>query len=674
MDMTEKKRLFKVVSQEPEYVSPGDSHQMILDAIALLQQVERNYIGRDSVTVALRHNDPIMVICGSDLHAGSISTDYKALMELRDYAMANENVGIVLLGDEVEGLKEAYLNTNTARTPIDFQQQLDFMRGYFLEPLAEQGKILAMVSGYWGHPGWAEDATTINTWRIMTDGLDIPLLRNGGELKIKFANGQTQSQVIWHNPPGKSRFDPVSGLRDSAFPVSESNRADGYLAGHLHRMGVAKEIYAGARTAVYYISSGTTKGSSAAVPPDRFGVKLGMPLTDPLGQGVILEPKRKKNGGKNYPFSSMEQGQTAFDALRLLDSTERQGITDELIGEIRNKVEEKPSISLLAGSSRISGGEYTESKPTETHKVGGEMVQNPYSKMRMRAPYDSLTYDVQTNLPIALHLISNARLGSSSEGYDDLLKYQAELISNNPHSLIVYLRNMIDRDAGGVGERIDILDRFVDLLNGTKEQTLAIMMCESLRQGSWKRSVGKSIEQAPLAPGSYLANETGIPLIHHLSLIKLAVGPSVKVKEKPLYIGAFADKLLKHGSFSRPTYGLRRMYDLYAQEKPGFVAGGHMPHAGTMTFFDGANPVTDHPMLVAPGWFAKYVDTMGKGNVMQGAEPGQAIIFMPGKTQADYLAFPTVNREETDYMHDALTLLQGLEILGLTDQVLKKAK
>ncbi|KKT35333.1 MAG: hypothetical protein UX12_C0015G0002 [Candidatus Collierbacteria bacterium GW2011_GWC1_45_47] len=673
--MAEKKKLFRIVDQQPKMVSSENSQQMILDAIALLQQVERNYIGRDSVTVALRHNDPIMVICGSDLHAGSITSDYQSISELRDYALTHENVGIVLLGDEVEGLKEAYMNTNTARTPIDFHQQLDFMRGYFLEPLAEQGKILAMVSGYWGHPGWAEDATTINTWRLMTDGLDIPLLRNGGELNVKFANGQTQTQVIWHNPPGKSRFDPVSGLRDAAFPVSESKRADGYLAGHLHRMGVAKEIYAGAKAAVYYIASGTTKGSSASVPPDRFGVKLGLPLADPLGQGVILEPKRKRRGaGKNYPFSSFQQGQQAFDALRLLDRAENQGITEELLSTIKDQVEAKPEISLLAGSSRTSGGEYTESKPAETLKVGGEVVQNPYSKMKMKAPYDSLTYDVRTRLPLALHLISNARLGSSSEGYDELLNYQAELIANNPHSLVVYLRNMIDKDAGNVGERIDVLDRFVEMINGTKEQTLAIMMCESLRQGSWKRSVGKSLEQAPLAPGSYLANETQVPLIHHLSLIKLAVGPAVRVKEKPLYVGAFADKLLRHGSFSRPTYGLRRMYDLYAQEKPGFVAGGHMPHAGAMTFFDGLNPITDHPMLVAPGWFAKYVDTMGKGNVMQGAEPGQAIIFMPGSSQSDYLAFPTVNKEETAFMHDALTLLKGLEILGLTDQVLKKTK
>ena len=99
-----------------------------------------------------------------------------------------------------------------------------------------------------------------------------------------------------------------------------------------------------------------------------------------------------------------------------------------------------------------------------------------------------------------------------------------------------------------------------------------------------------------------------------------------------------------------------------------------MPHAGSMMFYDRSNAETATPILVAPGWFAKYVDTMGKGNVMPGAIPGQAIIFLPGTSKKDYMAFPTVNTDETGYLQDALTLLRGLEILGLTEQVMKRKK
>lgn len=708
------KKAFSVISEKPEFTSSEDSRRMILEAIESLQKVERNYMGREEVTVGTRSNESMMLVCGSDLHIGSLATDHKSVLHLRDFVLNNNNAGLILLGDEVEGLKEKYMNTNTARTPIDFHKQIDFIREEILKPLADEGKILGMVSGYWGHNGWSEDATTINTWMMLAEGYGIPILQNGGRLNIQFPNGYVHSETIWHNPPGKSKFDSVYGLRNAAFATSESSRSNGYMSGHIHRMGVGKELYSGAKSAVYYISSGTAKGSSAEVPNDRFGIKLGAPRTDPLGQGVIIDPPRRRNQTeKNYPFASFDQGKMANDALRILDRTEKNHMTAELLEKIRTEVEAMPKITKIAGKSRVSGDEHMEDRPDEEIKVGGETLTNPYSKMMMKAPYDSLSYNIETRLPVTLHLISNARLGSSSEGYEDLKKYYHEQIEFNPHSLVVFLRNMIDTDIGGSPARMEVLNRFRDIINGTKEQTrkqtLAIMMCESLRSSDWRKKVktgeefvdasgkvvdmdsfdpedtdeeGKRVKMPkkrnlysmPLAPGSYLATETDTPLIHHLSLINLMIGPKGSINEKPTYSGAFVDKLMKHGSYSRPEFGLRRIYDLYTQEKPGFVAGGHMPHAGSMMFYDGSNPETNTPILVAPGWFAKYVDTMGKGNVMPGASPGQAIIFMPGNSKTDYLAFPTVNTDETGNMQDAFTLMKGLEIMGLTESVLGRRR
>lgn len=683
-------RTFSIISQKPEFTSSKDSRRLILEAIEGLQKVERNYMGREEVTVGVKSNNSLMLVCGADLHIGSLATDHKSVLHLRDFVLNNDNAGLILLGDEVEGLKEKYMNTNTARTPIDFHKQIDFIREEILSPLAEKGKILGMVSGYWGHNGWAEDATTINTWMMLAEGYGIPILQNGGRLNIKFPNNYVHSETIWHNPPGKSRFDTVYGLRNAAFATSESSRSDGYMSGHIHRIGVGKELYSGAKSSVYFISSGTAKGSSENIPNDRFGIKLGAPRTDPLGQGVIIEPRRKNQKEKNYPFASFEQGKMANDALDLLDWTEKKGITAELLEKIRKEVESKPKISLVSSKSRVSGDENMEDRPVETVKVVGEgWVTNPYSKMEMRAPYDSLTYNIETRLPVTLHLLSNARLGSSSEGFEDLKKYHQEQIEFNPHSLVVFLRNMIDKDAGSSPQRMEILDKYKEIINGAKNQTLAIMMCESLRSNAWKKKIKigeedyedgegnekvRSIYSMPIAPGSYLAKETDTPLIHHLSLIKLTIGPKGPISEKPMYSGAFADKLMKHGSYSRPEFGLQRMYDLYTQEKPGFVAGGHMPHAGSMMFYDGSNAETNTPILVAPGWFAKYVNTMGKGNVMPGALPGQAIIFMPGSNKTDYLAFPTVSADETGYMQDAFTLFRGLELMGLTDKVLGRRR
>ena len=47
---------------------------------------------------------------------------------------------------------------------------------------------------------------------------------------------------------------------------------------------------------VIYISSGTLKGSGGEAARDKFGVKLGKRPSDPLVQGVIIEPKTRGKG------------------------------------------------------------------------------------------------------------------------------------------------------------------------------------------------------------------------------------------------------------------------------------------------------------------------------------------------------------------------------------------
>ena len=93
-----------------------------------------------------------------------------------------------------------------------------------------------------------------------------------------------------------------------------------------------------------------------------------------------------------------------------------------------------------------------------------------------------------------------------------------------------------------------------------------------------------------------------------------------------------------------------------------------MPLSGFMVFYDGSNSETPNPSLVAPGWWAKFCTTIGSGNTSPGAEPGQGIILMPGMTQADYLAFPTRNSQQTQELYTALTLLKGLEQLGISPE------
>lgn len=664
---------FRTVRNEPEYRSSEERQQDFLTAMAALQRMEMDNMGRDRVIRKVDTNEPIQVLIWSDLHLGSVSGDIEEMMKIRDYILNNDNVGVIFAGDEIEGLIAKYLSTNAARTPFDVQQQIEMLQDMFFEPLARKSKILGLVSEYWGHPGWTADATTINPWVAMVGKLDIPIIINGGQLVIRFRNGYEHAIQVWHNPPSSSKYDELKGQREVMQNTSESVRPRGSVAGHIHRMATAEEQYAGADSVVYYISAGTLKGVTDKTPHDRFGLRLGVERAEPSGQGVSIIPKKGRMPDKNIPFANLRQGKVQNDALRLLDRVESQKLKEELLASIRNEVESAPEITYVPSVSRLAT-RYKEQKPRGKFQVKEGTIVNPYSKMEMQVPFDRLAYKIRTRLPIALNLIANARIGSSVEGFDDLQGYTRS-IAENPHALMVFLRNMIDRKAGKLPKRIQVLDKLSEIINGNPGQTLAIMMDESMRQEQWKQSRGgkyPSRDEMPVAPASYVSTETGVPLIHHLSFLKLQI--SANGARGVTYTGVLADKLERYGSYSKPEWGLQRLYDLHIHEKPSYVAGGHTPNAGAMTIFDWSNQETNYPVLVAPGWWAKAVDSIGKGNVKPGAEPGQAIIFMPGDSQSDHMQFPTVNTAETEYMHDALLLYEGLRILGLTDAVMKKKR
>lgn len=656
------------------------------------QRLEIDNRGKEMVVYKVPDMSHKQVIVISDWHLGSRVADTQRMDDIRDYILSDPNILVIFAGDEIEGWSGGkHSQSIDAKTVLDAEEQIKLMRRRYFEPLAREGRILGMVSEYWAHPGWLAEKT-VNVWNHMVGDLDIKLIQNGGHLVMRFPNGYEEATKVWHNPPKGSNYDEVAGQRLVMLGTSESSRPDGSVAGHIHRMQVAEEMYAGAKYSVFYVSSGTEKGSNPNLAPDLFGTQLGLSRAEPGGQGFTVVPSKGRREAIKKTFPSLAHAAVGNEAIDLLERTEQLGIREELLEEFRNRkskrfIEEAPSITYPLGSNRL-GERYKEEKPPRDIVSGGETIKNPYSQMEMKSPYSVLSMDIRTKLPVALELISNARLGSSVEGYKDLKGFLGE-VAQDPHKLVLFLRNMVDREAGRLPNRIDVLDKFVNLINGTGEyagvnqQTLAILMCESMRQEDWKKqiSLGKdygedgklhTMYDPPLAPASYVAEATNIPLIHHLSLLKLAIGPGNK--NKTLYPVVTADKAGNFGSNVKPEWGLMRLYDLLIHEKPAAVVGTHLANAGAATFYDGSNAYTNYPALVAPGWWGKAVDAMGKGNVGIGAEPGQAIIFLPGNYQEEAMMFPTISKAQTEYMFDALKLLWGLEQLGLKDYVIKKTR
>lgn len=669
------KPIFQTTEVLPPDLPIDEATQLYLDAIDRLQKISLGFASKEEVVKRVAVDHPVKVYVVGDLHFGHISADGREIVELKNQILTDPYAAVVFVGDEIEGWTTKYPATSTSGTHADAQQQIEMIKALLFRPLAEQGRVLAMVGDYFGHPGWINEASTIDPWRLMAqipevermeeqlkmyNAYKVQIITNGGLLHFDFPNGHRQTMRVFHYPEGKSKFDPVHGLREQAITQSVDIRPDGLVQGHIHHAAIAKEHYAGTDIPVYFISSGTVKGSSEDTPRDAFGKRIGRPFrTDPIGQGVIIVPRHRGDRfNRNYPFISFDQGDIAGAALDLLNTTESQNTTKELLQQIQAK--DTPQIQLIDKQSRVTRknspyGEQTKKTKPETNGKTKDPDDEPPERYptRLAPVLDTLTYNIDTHLPMALHLIANARAGASVEGYADLKDYQTKFIVNNPHSLIVYLRNMIDKDLDKTEAR-QALERLIKLMTPVKKQTIALLLDRNLRRSKLE-----------YPPGTYISQTTGVPLIHHLSMIKIAVGPGTStLVDKPIYIGAFADNLERSGSYTKPTFGLRRLYD-GRPVKPGYMTGGHLQNSGTMTFYHLGNSETNYPVLIAPGWWSKYVNTIGTGNVREGALPGQAIIFMPGRSKDDYMVFPTANADETKYMHDALLLLKGLELLGL---------
>lgn len=663
----ESEQAFSVADTQPERISQDERSMRIIKAIQEMQAVERDYIGLDEATIQVNHDRPLKIYTVADLHMGSIATDYDAIIEFRDAVLADENAGLILLGDEIEGLIQKYLDSNAARTIPDVHQQIDLIKNVFIKPLAEKGKIFGMVSGYFGHPGWTQDVSTINTWMMMADEFGIPIIKNGGLLKFRYLSGHKQSIRIYHNPPGKSKYDPVFGLREAIQSISGPDAA---VAGHTHRSGIAKEnepnINNGESEAKIYVNTGAYKGSNENLPPDRFGVKLGLPLADKPGQGMISYLIGNGENAKRdlWPALTTQQLNLVQLALEMMNYTESAGTTAEFMGIIQDKIA-KPSTIFVDDKSKKVATPYDESpkkdKDNKTYReLYGDIVTNQY---------DTAFWNIISDLPISVDFVQNIREGSNSSGHDALETYMTRRFSENSYAFIAFLRNIVDMDAAINPKRKQILDNLVALGVKYPGQVLAVLHDPSLRNNAWKKSVGKENGQGPIPAGSYLANGMDAKLIRHKSIIKVAVGPSSSSEQKPTYSIMTLDKQGKSGgSTNRPTYGLSRIYDKQTQNKPGIVAGGHLAMSGFSSKPDRSNEETEAPTFVASGWWADTVDTEGEGNSGPGAIAGQSTILAPGTKPEDYIVIPTANPEETQLFHEALILLYGLQILGLTNK------
>lgn len=655
--------------------------ELHLESILLGQETLRRRDPLKSLEFKVKTNGPVTFFGLGDMHIGSKSTDYEALYDLQDKILNTNNAFVYLLGDEIEGQTPKYLSTIMDRS-VSLEDQIKHFQE-FIRPLYEKGKIICMVGEYFGHPGWAKDSSGMDPWKRMLGDMDIPIVQNNAEIIVVFQNGKKHIHRVMHDPGRGGRIDELHGVRI----VANREESDVAMRAHLHSAGIGVENTGRGGKPRVLVGVGAFKGTNEGLPGDALGIRKAMADPAPGGQTVVAMPSTSRKERMAQPFMSADEGLFAHSALELLNETEAQGITKEVIEELHQKFP-VDDMRINSRRSRRSGGEALLDKHRRSRarkqngKKGAEEQQSPWFREPYEVPYNTLGLETKLSLPISVEPIANLRLGAATFRRKEFARYMSEL-SGDDRRFVVWMRNLLDKEAGKLPSRDEILDKLLSYMNQVgQDRNIALLLDGSLSTNDWKRQIAEWYEtedkngkvkrerivvSEPIPPATTLAHRSGMPLIENQGMIDLHVeldnGKEVKV---PILVW---DKLMNRGSTEKPTAGLVSLYKAGIGGRPRVSMGGHLQKSGWSSIYDATNPHTKNPVFIATGWLSEF-DSMGKGNRMEGGEPGPSFILVPD--QNDVMVVPVHSFEQRETLINAATLQVGLEKTGQRESVMSR--
>jgi len=654
------------------FVGPPDpSAETILQEVRKAEDQNSKVYGmlrgiKGSVELKVNFDGPVRIIPISDTHLFAPESDYVKADDILD-KLNEENTYGVICGDFIEGV-HVHIADQFGKVRYTLDDQIYLAREK-LRPYVDKGKILAIIGWFNGHEGsWSDMMATISAIKFLKDGLIQPdgtklqAIYNGGVLKMKLSNGDVFILKTFHDAGGGGSDDinPLGSQRRAAWSekVNSPNVVDGVVAGHQHhRAATAKELtynkLTGKEVSQVLLALGTVKGNDDEH-ADKYLIAQAKGPTLPPGGSIILNQRGKNNDRGDHIWATYgyNKGGILYDAAKLLDVTEKQQITKEILGNVIKK-EGEPVAEFDRRNSRTRTKEDKSKTPL----------------------FETFRWKIKDgNLPIMVYLLANTRYGSSS-GERDRAKFleivkQAE---NDPFKYVLAMRHFVDADAAKDFNRRSILNKMTEDLAGVHDQNslLGFMLSSSLRTSRWTKDVirwedyyvrkerkwrtFKNVNEG-FYPGDELYKNSRIqntPLYLNDSLMLL------NLNGKTEYVFHLLDNLSWSGSEFDMFRGLvqagrkgRLAIDV--------VAGGHMPGAGVMVTPDG--------VFVSTGWFSDY-DSRGKSNIKRAPLGGQAVILFPDKK----MVIPASTFVEATDMHAALILNAGLSS-GEKEKLLYKSK
>lgn len=564
---------------------------------------------------------PHLILWLNDEHYASDASDYEYMDEFISI-IRKFDAKVILLGDEVEGTKD-YPTISGHRTGSTDQDIEDFQT-HILDQINEH--VLAAVGGYFGHPGWVN----MEVWRIMFDDYGIPIIQNAGGRVVLHHDGHTTRIDNAHYFKGRGNVDTLSPVRAHAKIKKGENRPDATAQGHTHQAAVGVEHYPSAVKPLILVQSGTFKGINPDLPRDPYGPVAGF-STEPAkaGQGLIL-----LKSGNRIPVSNLSKADFLFSAFRFsdeqnslaieaaemaLDNDQSQTVkrTKKSVASIQE--EQFPTRQELEKMRQRREKEDEDDENGENAGMHDEVI---YANSNLAPLHQRISYNRITDMPDLIFPIANLREGSSYSGIKELKKMLNDFLLGNPHVFFLFLSNVIDKDVPKSHKRLDVLDNLVTLIEEIgPNQVLALMLDGVMRSQSWRKQIGYD---AFVPPGTYVSNETGVPLVPGGSVLEISHGPQDRADRKTTHKIGLLDGLQGLGSHSKALQGLASYQINHDHEGLDAFITGHHNHSGAGTYIkDGAE--ID---FVDVGHFSAFDNTGGNNkNVRQTADAGQGLVI-----------------------------------------------
>ena len=648
----------KINPWTPENID--QTKELLLEYTALGTEIRtrlRPDVGKATVNLS-EVNGAMRILVVSDLHAFHEASSLKKIDNVWN-EINQPNTFVLFAGDLIEGIKQEYLG-NTTSTLLPMQEQIDSFREIWLRPLAQTGKILGMVTRFGSHDDWPNDKTTINAYSSLTagltqpDGSPIPLIWNGGQLNLHFVESDLTFGVkLNHMVSGSgSTLNPVKPLREQIIINKiprETSVPIAAVAGHQHtRAGVSSErIMAGSKEVqIVLCQNGTLKGVYPDH-PDFFmqikGLSTGPKLS---GAAMVLRINEKKNGGSELqviPTYGDTRSQYLLNAMDILNNTERQGITDELMQRI---IEKNGPMTATFNKDQSRAPE----------RVSGSPVRSPI--------YTEMHWDIDTGplkLPLTVYTESHARFGTSKM-YLEHTREINDQIAKSPYSGLLVLGDMVDLNVPGKSDREKTLKSFVkEIAKVPVDRRFGIMHSSVLQSDQWNKEIieRKCIVSKPVVTGDWLFTKSavkGTPLYEGGAWMKMKVGNID-------YWWYMLDGTGNFGSRQDPYLALVQLDKLSAVEND-VVTGGISTIPGAFT---------NSRILLSPGWESPAVDRRhGKNFSQRVPKGGQGVVMFPEKVGNDKIIFGGGSFRETRDIGQALTLWRGLDSLGELQSVMTR--